>query len=127
MFRFHTGSIKSDSSNQSTPANRFRFHTGSIKRADATLRSIFVSTTGSIKRIIAPLDRVELGFDSILVRLKAWLNTASVPNDRARMFRFHTGSIKSQLFTKTLGHHEKSFDSILVRLKVWILGTGFDP
>ena len=122
MFRFHTGSIKSNIKNTMTHnAQMFRFHTGSIK----SLKLAHDDGTFYIR------------FDSILVRLKAlpprvikqartWFrfhtgSIKSTPQDRGiqcrAVFRFHTGSIKSMVFTFAFVIQPR-FDSILVRLKV---------
>ncbi len=55
------------------------------------------------------------GFDSILVRLKDGMPDAQA--DGTRVFRFHTGSIKSSR-CMAYRRHRTCFDSILVRLKV---------
>ena len=53
-------------------------------------------------------------FDSILVRLKVYY--AYVDRTNQILFRFHTGSIKSEIYHDS-GTRGVSFDSILVRLK----------
>ena len=63
-----------------------------------------------------------LGFNSILVRLKAL--TLSTTDTDIRAFQFHTGSIKSTFtYDKAVGDFV-GFNSILVRLKVAIPLTG---
>ena len=65
---------------------------------------------------VVPIPYWFVGFDSILVRLKAKvIATGLIDRDK---FRFHTGSIKSQCLRLDLDTRE-SFDSILVRLKVY--------
>ena len=58
-------------------------------------------------------ERINLCFDSILVRLKVRTELSRIGKDK---FRFHTGSIKSQtyIYRAVFG---VCFDSILVRLK----------
>ena len=77
----------------------FRFHTGSIKRAVKCNACWCVS----------------FGFDSILVRLKAFRATDGRVS--YGKFRFHTGSIKRAL-AWLFRYTRLCFDSILVRLKV---------
>ena len=78
----------------------FRFHTGSIKRTQ-------LATHGC---------RHYLGFDSILVRLKAGI--CGFVGLRCLVFRFHTGSIKSHdVMSSVAPELASGFDSILVRLK----------
>ena len=65
--------------------------------------------------LLSAVDAAAACFDSILVRLK-------VPTDIAEfvspfLFRFHTGSIKSD-FQLLENNAKNGFDSILVRLKV---------
>ena len=77
-FQFHTGSIKSAESRESARIHlRFQFHTGSIKRKSVSL--ILQQTVPS--------------FNSILVRLKDWVEDRRT--DDYGQFQFHTGSIKS--------------------------------
>ena len=99
---------------------RFRFHTGSIKRdsshytpqvGEQSFDSILVRLKAS--KIIT-LTTWFISFDSILVRLKGDSPCAASPCTFA--FRFHTGSIKRSpvLLSVIL---RLRFDSILVRLK----------
>ena len=76
-FRFHTGSIKRNVNKFIQELDfEFRFHTGSIK-----------------SRNLAILQKALLRcFDSILVRLKAFLYYRYATT--TLLFRFHTGSIK---------------------------------
>ena len=63
-------------------------------------------------------------FDSILVRLKEETAVGTAP-PRA-VFRFHTGSIKSQTLLDALRELYTGFDSILVRLKDFHASFIFD-
>ena len=92
--------VQSILSNAKT-TNTFLFHTGSIKSiagnaARLTRQTVFLFHTGSIKRAIDALSAApdELGFYSILVRLKVVVAVHNTSGQR--LFLFHTGSIKSR-------------------------------
>ena len=101
----------------------FRFHTGSIKRIHPYFDCRYI----------------QIGFDSILVRLKGTQDALSLnavgyqfrfhtgsikrrTNHASHAsidgFRFHTGSIKSSFGSETIDN-QACFDSILVRLKAY--------
>jgi len=77
LFQFHSGAIKSVLSTTPPPSpSWFQFHSGAIKSPPGERRAsrskTFQFHSGAIKSHIAFQDfQIEVGFNSILVRLKA--------------------------------------------------------
>ena len=125
-FQFHTGSIKRKRTlTQSINfINVFQFHTGSIKSSALPLvccvqigfNSILVRLKGMR---IHHVDHLLLCFNSILVRLKA--NRHNQINSHVVCFNSILVRLKVQTGRRNAYDDDTSFNSILVRLKVWIL------